>query len=53
MRGQRFSTPEEAVESFKMHVLDVPPSEWNKCFENWFKRMQKCINLKGEYFEKQ
>ena len=27
--------------------------EWQKCFDNWFKRMQKCIDLNGEYFEKQ
>lgn len=53
MRGQRFSSPEEAVEAFKMHVSEIPTSEWKKCFENWFKRMQMCINLKGEYFEKQ
>ena len=53
MRGQRFSTPEEAVDMFKSHVLEVPQSEWKKCFDNWFKRMQKCIDLDGEYFEKQ
>ncbi|CAH1959169.1 unnamed protein product [Acanthoscelides obtectus] len=28
-------------------------NEWNKCFENWFERMQMCINLRGKYFEKQ
>ncbi|KYN40025.1 hypothetical protein ALC56_05576, partial [Trachymyrmex septentrionalis] len=27
--------------------------EWKKCFENWFERMQKCIDFKGECFEKQ
>ncbi|XP_025158379.1 histone-lysine N-methyltransferase SETMAR-like [Harpegnathos saltator] len=53
LRGQRFSTPEEAVDAFKMHVLEVSQSEWKKCFENWFKLMQKCIDLHGEYFEKQ
>ncbi len=53
LRGQRFSTPEEAVAAFRMHVLEVPHSEWQKCFDNWFKRMQKCIDLHGEYFEKQ
>ncbi|CAH1992497.1 unnamed protein product [Acanthoscelides obtectus] len=26
---------------------------WNKCFENWFERMQMSINLRGEYFERQ
>ncbi|CAH2003130.1 unnamed protein product, partial [Acanthoscelides obtectus] len=34
-------------------VLDLPANEWNKCYENWFERMQMCINLRGEYFEKQ
>ena len=47
MRGQRFSTPEEAVDAFRMHVLDmqVPPSEWQKCFDNWFKCMQMCVKI--------
>lgn len=53
LRGQRFLTPEEAVEAFKIHVLEVPQTEWKKCFENWFRRMEKCINYDGEYFEKQ
>ena len=53
MRGQRFSTAEEVVDAFRMHVLDIPQPEWQKCFDNWFKRMQKYINLNGEYFEKQ
>lgn len=53
LRGQRFSSPDEAVEAFKSHVLQVPQLEWKKCYENWFKRMQKCIDCKGEYFEKQ
>ncbi|CAH2018633.1 unnamed protein product, partial [Acanthoscelides obtectus] len=43
----------EAVDAFKNAVLDLPANEWNKCFENWFERMQMCINLPGEYFEKQ
>ncbi|CAH1980565.1 unnamed protein product [Acanthoscelides obtectus] len=52
-RDQRFQSPEEAVDAFKNAVLDLPANEWNKCFENWFERMQMCINLRGEYFEKQ
>ena len=53
MRGQRFSATEEAVDAFRMHVLEIPQSEWQKCFDNWFKSMQNCIDLNGEYFEKQ
>ncbi|CAH1996093.1 unnamed protein product [Acanthoscelides obtectus] len=43
LRGQRFQSPEEAVDAFKNAVLDLPANEWNKCFENWFERMQMCI----------
>lgn len=53
LRGQRFSTPEEAVDAFKNHILEIPIIDWHKCFENWFERMQKCVDTHGEYFEKQ
>jgi len=43
--------PDEAVDAFKMHVLKIP--QWKKCYENWFKRMQKYIDHRGKYFEKQ
>ncbi|CAH1993888.1 unnamed protein product [Acanthoscelides obtectus] len=44
LRGQRFQSPKGAVDAFKNAVLDLPANEWNKCFENWFERMQMCIN---------
>ena len=53
MKGQHFSTPQKAVDAFRMHVLEIHQSESQKCFNNWFKRMQKCIDLNWEYFEKQ
>ncbi|KAG5315042.1 SETMR methyltransferase, partial [Pseudoatta argentina] len=53
MRGERFKSPEAAVEAFRTLISEVTASEWKKCFENWFERKQKCIDLKGEYFEKQ
>ena len=28
MRGQRFTTPEEAVNAFRMYVFEIPQSEW-------------------------
>ena len=53
MIGQRFLPPEEAVDAFRIHVLEIPQSEWKKCFNNWFKHIEKCLDLNGEYFEKQ
>ncbi|CAH2010165.1 unnamed protein product, partial [Acanthoscelides obtectus] len=50
LRGQRFQSPEEAVDAFKNADLVLTANEWNECFENWFERMQMCINLRGEYF---
>ena len=34
------------------YVKKINQSEWQKCFDNWFKRMQKCMDLNGEYFGK-
>ena len=48
-RGQRFSTPELAIDTLRTHSLDIPESEWQKCFENW--KIYKYFNR--EYFEKQ
>ncbi|CAH1985567.1 unnamed protein product [Acanthoscelides obtectus] len=47
LRGKRFQSPEEAVDAFKNAVLDLPANEWNKCFENWFERMQIRIYKNG------
>lgn len=37
----------------KTSVFKVTGTKWKKNFENWFDRMQQCINFKGDYFEKQ
>ncbi|GBP24867.1 Sphingolipid delta(4)-desaturase DES1 [Eumeta japonica] len=44
LRGQRFSSREGAVDTFKMHVLEKLQSEWKKCYKNRFQRMLKCID---------
>jgi len=53
LRGQRFSSPDAAVDAYKNAVFEVTSAEWNKCFQTWFDRMQKCIDAHGEYFENQ
>lgn len=53
LRGIRFSSAEAAVEAYEKEVAQIPTSEWNRCFENWFLRMKKCIDFNGDYFEKQ
>ena len=36
-----------------LSLKKINQSEWQKFFDNWFKRMQNCIDLNREYFEKQ
>ena len=45
MSDLHFSTPKEAVDEFRMHILEIPQSEWQKCFDNWFKRMILMGNI--------
>ncbi|CAH1991365.1 unnamed protein product [Acanthoscelides obtectus] len=51
LRGQRFQSPEEAVDAFKNAVLDLPANEWNKCFENMCERMQITAEIFNERHE--
>lgn len=51
--SERFSSHEGVVEAFKSLVSEVPLSEWEKCFEDFLHRIQKCIDAKGESFEMQ
>ncbi|GBP53195.1 Mariner Mos1 transposase [Eumeta japonica] len=44
LRGQRLSRHAEAVDVFKLHLLEIPRSELKKCYRNWFQSMQKYIN---------
>lgn len=53
MRGITFLSSDEAVEYYKNLVSTVSQEEWHHCFKVWFHRMKKCIDVKGEYFEKQ
>ncbi|GBP31649.1 hypothetical protein EVAR_84095_1 [Eumeta japonica] len=34
LRGYCYSSREEVVDAFKMHVLEIPQSEWKKCYKN-------------------
>ena len=47
MLSERFESPEAAVETFRTLISEGTVLEWKKCFENWFERMQKCIDLKA------
>ena len=49
--GKWLLTSKKAADAFKMYVLKLLQPESKKCFKNWFRYMQKCINLHGKYFK--
>lgn len=36
--------------TFKTNIFTISASRWRKYFQNWFAHIQKCADLKGEYF---
>ena len=39
MRDKRFWIPKEAIDAYRMQVLDIPQSQWPKGFNNLLRRM--------------
>lgn len=52
LRGKRFESVDGAIAAFRDVLDDIPKSEFQKCFDKWFWRMDECIRARGEYFEK-
>lgn len=51
LRGTRFSSREEVIEKSQKALMDIPKTEYKKCFEDWIKRWHKCVAVGGDYFE--
>ena len=47
MNGRHFPTIEEIKTESMRELKDIPKSAYQKCFEDWKKRWQKCIMSKG------
>ena len=35
----------------KSRSQQIPKEDYLSAFHNWVKRLQKCVSVKGEYFE--
>ena len=51
MKGKRLTTVKEVKQKSLKGVKNIPISEFKKCFKQWTDRLQKCVVVKGEYFE--
>jgi hypothetical protein len=50
MNGITFSL-DEVVKHYENLVSEVSPEEWHHCLKDWFHRMQKCIDVKGDIWK--
>ncbi len=52
LKGRLFDSEEELINALTETINYLPDVEWSEIFDEWFKRMRKCILHAGGYFEK-
>ena len=51
LKGRRFTAIDDIKNAPLKELKAIPKINFEKCFEDWKKRWQKCIIFNGEYFE--
>jgi len=50
LKGCRFQTIEEIEENWTRDLYTIPQNKFQDAFQNWKKRLERCIKSGGEYF---
>ncbi|GFT64698.1 putative transposase [Trichonephila clavipes] len=50
-KGHHFGTLENIQTAATDHLKAIPISEFHQCYEEWKKRLQRCVASEGSYFE--
>ena len=50
-RGKEYQNENDLAAAVYEYLGSIPQSEYQKCFNEWFERMKRCIEMNGEYFE--
>lgn len=48
--GRSFSSEKDLIEAIENFFFEKPKNFWESIFNNWMTRLQKCIDVKGDYF---
>jgi len=51
LKGHQFEATEDIKRNSTKTLLDIPKEEFGKCFQQWQKRLAKCIAAEGYYVE--
>ena len=52
LRGQRFDDLPELRQEVMNIILNMKTEQFEKIFDDWLKRCEKCVELNGDYAEK-
>ncbi|GFT37861.1 uncharacterized protein TNCV_4129111 [Trichonephila clavipes] len=51
LKGHHFGTLENIQTAVTDQLKAIPISEFHQCYEEWKKRLQRCVDSEGSYFE--
>ena len=51
LKGRRFESIEAIKTNSLAHLRSIPKTAFQECFRTLKKRWQRCIQIRGEYFE--
>ncbi|GFX14283.1 putative transposase [Trichonephila clavipes] len=51
LKGHPFETLENIQTAVTEQLKAIPTSEFHQCYEEWKKRLQRCVASEGSYFE--
>ena len=51
LKGKHFADVEEVKRKTTEALANIKEDEFKNCFEQWYKRKDKCIAPNGKYFE--
>ena len=51
LAGRRYNSRSQLGSAVHQCLKRIPKSDYSAAFKSWISRMEKCIHVKGEYFE--
>ena len=51
LAGKKYNKIEHLSRAVQAVVNSISQEEYYKSFESWQRRLQRCIDVEGEYFE--
>ena len=51
LKGKRFQSREDIIQKSSEELRSIPEEQFQRTFQKWQKRWEKCVDLQGEYFE--